>query len=171
MIHSCALVTLVASRAEAVQKGFLQDRPIGKIPEFGLRGHLPASESCVFLIPRQDFENMGRRDISKAKKASYISQRAWFFQERLLSPRIIDFGAVQTLWWCQESEDTSGHGGPRWTDGWEIPGPDEDHSSIGVVAKELACWEYPEAQLKADANAKKKRPGKTSGKIRKKVMV
>ena len=166
MIYSCALVTLVASRAEAVQKGFLQDRPIGNIPGFGLRGHLPASEPCVFLIPRQDFENMGRSDISKANKASYISQRAWCFQERLLSPRIIDFGAVQTIWWCQESEDTSAHGRPQWTDGWEKPGPDEDHSSMGIVAKELACWEYPEAQRKADTKAKKKRPGKTSGKAK-----
>ena len=165
-IYSCALVTLVASRAEAVQKGFLQDRPIGNIPGFGLRGHLPASEPCVFLIPRQDFEGMGRSDISKAKKASYISQRAWCFQERLLSPRIIDFGAVQTLWWCQESEDTSRHGRTQWSDGWDKPGPDEDHSSMGIVAKELACWEYPEAQRKADVEAKKKRAGKTSGKAR-----
>lgn len=172
MIYSCALVTLVASRAEAVQKGFLQDRLIGKIPGFGLRGYLPASEPCVFLIPRQDFENMGRSDISKAKKASYISQRAWCFQERLLSPRIIDFGAVQTLWWCQESEDASGHGRPQWTDGWEKPGPDEDHSSMGIVAKELACWEYPEAQRKADADARKKRKARESwyGKIEKQVI-
>ena len=44
-------------------------------------------------------DNFWRANISDAP----LSKRAWAFQERLLSPRILHFGATQMSWECMES--------------------------------------------------------------------
>ena len=44
-------------------------------------------------------DNFWRANISDAP----LSKRAWAFQERLLSPRILHFGAIQMSWECMES--------------------------------------------------------------------
>ena len=47
---------------------------------------------------------------------SHLSTRAWYVQERLLSPRIIYFGSQQVLWECRESRamESSPEGGAFW---------------------------------------------------------
>jgi hypothetical protein len=46
-------------------------------------------------------------------KTKPIDKRAWTFQERLLSPRTLQYGTRQLRWICQESER-----GKDYTDGW-----------------------------------------------------
>ncbi len=101
-IYGSAVFTIAASRAGSVNEGFLAPRS------------LEATNPAFTLPYRCQDETIGavtlvQLDVSPEP----IDSRGWTFQERLLSPRTIEFGTRQTRWICQESQYK-----PGFTDGW-----------------------------------------------------
>lgn len=94
-VYGNATITIGATRASAVWNGFL-----------GARSPLAAeSPDRVFALPcRLDDHDMGSVTllpfVSEGKQP--LDTRGWTFQERILSPRIIDFGTLRTQYTCQK---------------------------------------------------------------------
>jgi hypothetical protein len=87
LVYSQATVTIAASRAKAVDEGFLHDRPrirdLFPDPTFEMPIHCSKNKlDSVVLLPkiRQESEP--------------LDYRGWALQERSLSARIIDFGSL-----------------------------------------------------------------------------
>jgi hypothetical protein len=93
LIYSKAAVTIVASRARGVADGFLHDRPRmgadtpGQVFELAFRCSDNRLGSVV-LLPYIE------------SSTEPLDLRAWPLQERFLSPRIIEYGSLQTRWIC-----------------------------------------------------------------------
>jgi len=97
-VYESATMTIVASRAAAVSEGFLQHfTPYGREnPErvFMMRFHSRFSEYSkqVILAPR-----------NYQKSPDHVSKRAWAYQERLFSSRLIEYRADCVNWYCRET--------------------------------------------------------------------
>ncbi|KAH7129022.1 heterokaryon incompatibility protein-domain-containing protein, partial [Dactylonectria macrodidyma] len=102
-IYGRADVTITASRAGSVGEGFLHAR----IPD--------AANRSAFVLPCVCSNGeVGKLNlVDLATDPEPIESRGWTFQERLLSPRIVEFGSRQTRWTCQEDRYSDGI-----TDGW-----------------------------------------------------
>ena len=108
-IYRNSTLTIAASRAAAVQVGFLEERTATDFPgaafELPFRCKNPVSLGSITLIKA----TIGPEP---------LDLRAWAIQERLLSPRIIEFGTRQLRFICQHN--------PRGvTDGWRLK-PEEN---------------------------------------------
>jgi hypothetical protein len=84
-VYSQAAVTILASRAESVRDGFLHmrntyDTSIFEVPYMGGEDRM----ASVVLVPE-----LARPRNSKEP----LAFRAWALQEKLLSPRILDYGS------------------------------------------------------------------------------
>jgi hypothetical protein len=94
LIYSQATVTIVASRAKGVTEGFLHDRP--KMGE--------ETPDHIFELPFLCSDNNLGSVVLLPKvqpPTEPLDLRAWALQERFLSPRIIEYGSLQTRWICQ----------------------------------------------------------------------
>ncbi|GJC96273.1 TOL-like protein [Colletotrichum higginsianum] len=106
-VYSNATVTIAATRATAVRDGFLGPRPT--LVDEAAAGHaytLPAQMANgevgeVTLIPTRG-----------ADECEPLDERGWCFQERLLSPRVLDFLTLRTVFSCREAAVSDG-----WSDG------------------------------------------------------
>jgi hypothetical protein len=87
-IYNMAYCTLAASSAHNSTIGFLQPRP----PRRHLAINRIARAPIYVCEPIDDFD----RDV----EMSTLNSRAWVFQERCLSRRIIHFTDTQTYWEC-----------------------------------------------------------------------
>jgi hypothetical protein len=92
-VYSQAAVTILASRAESVRGGFLHmrnpyDKSIFEVPYRGSEDRM----ASIVLVPE-----LARPRNSKEP----LALRAWALQEKLLSPRILDYGSTQTRWICK----------------------------------------------------------------------
>lgn len=94
-IYSQAVVNIAASRASGAGQGFL-----------GLRDLAALGLQTRFVLPAMSFTGLN--------STAYLSQaggdpmeplegRAWVLQERILSPRVLQFGSTQTSWKCFHS--------------------------------------------------------------------
>jgi hypothetical protein len=121
-IYRGAYLTLSASSASAVTEGFLdcRDHDFGAIPELryshnaefgfleGIRGqqrksiNIAAHLDIVCVDGRRGSINI-RRIISAPLALEPVTQRAWTYQERVLSPRTLSFGKALT-WCCQRDQ-------------------------------------------------------------------
>lgn len=95
-IYSQATVTIIASRPNGVDEGFLHKRL--KMAE--------DTPSKVFELPFKCADNqLGSvvllPRVSEAREP--LNSRAWALQERFPSPRILEYGSIQTRWICQET--------------------------------------------------------------------
>ncbi|KAN0099529.1 hypothetical protein V8E51_013304 [Hyaloscypha variabilis] len=96
-VYGNATVTIAASRASGVEEGFLQERPI-----IGLE-----NPDAVFVLPYRSRDGqLGStvivpRPMVPPIGVQPLDLRAWALQERLLSPRVLDFGRHQTSWFYQ----------------------------------------------------------------------
>ncbi|KAK1756693.1 heterokaryon incompatibility protein-domain-containing protein [Echria macrotheca] len=106
-IYRNAHVTLKASRAKSSADGFLTDRPETDRPhlcfKLSHRGSKHKLGSVVLLS--QDEERIDEP----------LDTRAWALQERILSPRVLDFATRHVGWICR------GTSMDKWsssTDGW-----------------------------------------------------
>ncbi|PMD39220.1 HET-domain-containing protein, partial [Hyaloscypha variabilis F] len=102
-IYSQARVTISASRAVSVREGFLHDRaplkstmrsPILEYPYRCPNGEV----TLVSLIHEAAIPDV------QEKSWEPLSRRGWALQERLLSPRIIEYGSFQTRWICSHND-------------------------------------------------------------------
>lgn len=109
-IYSHAYVTLSASTAANVHEGFLHERqprtrsdiwPF-KYPRLTVPFHLPNAEEVAGTVILQE----GDGEITFSKDP--IMYRSWTFQERLLSRRIIVFGAHELYWQCNGAQRQCG---------------------------------------------------------------
>lgn len=93
-VYQNATITISATRAKAVWDGFLAPRaPLGS--------HLP---DRVFSLPCQrESEKVGNIILvpSTFEGLDPLDARGWTFQERVLSPRVLDFGTLRTQYTCQ----------------------------------------------------------------------
>jgi len=96
LIYSQATVTIVASRPKGVTEGFLHERP-------RIRKETP---DHIFELPFRCSDNSLGAVVLLRKiqpPTEPLDLRAWALQERFLSPRIVEYGSLQTRWICQAS--------------------------------------------------------------------
>ncbi|KAM0714042.1 hypothetical protein Q7P37_011006 [Cladosporium fusiforme] len=95
-VYAKAAVTISGPAATSPEDSLLHTRPTGTTCRFQHKNHVltanlsPIEPSSYSSIPKQE--------------PSTLSQRAWVFQERLLSPRTIYFGTQQVYWECRTAE-------------------------------------------------------------------
>lgn len=105
-VYANATITIAATRARAVWEGFLADRTALGVCSSGKVFSLPCQFTgkelgTVTLVPFT-FENTDPLDT-----------RGWTFQERVLSPRVLDFGSLRSQYTCQKAV-----GAYTPSDGW-----------------------------------------------------
>ena len=118
LIYSQATVTIVASRAKGVTEGFLHDR--------SRMGEETADQ--VFELPYRCSDNkLGSVVLLPNIQWSTepLDLRAWPLQERFLSPRIVEYGSLQTRWICQTSDRSSHIDGFKDTSVYNHERPDD----------------------------------------------
>jgi hypothetical protein len=98
-IYGNSSVTIIASRASHVGEGFLQDRDVTSI-------HAGSSE----VQYRGPDDTLGSIVLCREldKRDEPIDKRAWTLQERLLSPRILEYGTYQVNWICPTATHDDG---------------------------------------------------------------
>ncbi|UPK97207.1 hypothetical protein LCI18_008142 [Fusarium solani-melongenae] len=104
-VYENAEVTIAASRSERVHEGFLKDL----IP-YGCN-----KQDWVFKMHYRDLEGQVSPIVIAPKlfrpPVDYLSKRAWAFQERLLSRRILEYSAACVHWTCQSHNNCDRRGG------------------------------------------------------------
>ncbi len=93
-IFDSAEITLVAARSRESTLGFLEHRPISTIESYRMEYDPPEAPSgtrseCYISLPR-------------SRKYGPLLERAWCFQERILSRRSLVYAADQISLQCQE---------------------------------------------------------------------
>ena len=104
-VYGQAFITLSASSASGVNEGFLHKRDIAmRFPPFSLRYRCKdGAEGRMLFQP----ELYPERDP--------VNRRGWTLQERVLSPRLIDFSSLQVQWRCQTTKSCdSGYPPSEW---------------------------------------------------------
>jgi hypothetical protein len=165
-IYQRAWVTISASTAEAVNEGFMQDRgyetlgssvPIS-LPYLSTDG---ISTGAIILAEIQP-DHISERVV---QDKSPIHRRAWTYQERRLSPRVLDFNERNLTFLCRTGKYSEGDGPTLWScpgdDSWQqqqrnIPcSQDQDqpvpawHAIVeDYIKRELT---FPDDRLKAIA--------------------
>ena len=92
-IHRNSFLTVAATGATNPSMGCFRDRNPSLVEPIRYRASNEAEEYITI------FEEIR---LEKAIHSSPLSKRAWAFQERLLSPRVLHFGENQMLWECNE---------------------------------------------------------------------
>ncbi|KAK3401883.1 heterokaryon incompatibility protein-domain-containing protein, partial [Sordaria brevicollis] len=106
-IYSQSAITIVASRADSSEDGFLHPRldsseieALGETCRLAYRSEKGETGSVILHLRPQ-----------KAPLRDPLHERGWAYQEFLLPPRIIDYGRMQTTYNCRECESTITDGG------------------------------------------------------------
>lgn len=132
-IYANATVTIVASRAKSVNEGFLMERLPFKdtaSPGFLLPGIEPVDMSQggdidlkrLLVFPVADLVGYTSPDplLPEAEASGIppnpLTSRAWTFQERALSPRVVDFGLYGTTYFARNPKTGQGIFA---SDGWK----------------------------------------------------
>jgi hypothetical protein len=136
-IYSHSTLTLIASNASSVSKGFLGDRVDGRISGFNLSFRVNDRINRVLLLPEDDIQNFAYAARGSDLDDEPLSRRAWAFQERILSTRILDFRTFHTIYSCQHQEVDPVRR-QMWTDGLESPTMYSGLTSSNILAKALA---------------------------------
>lgn len=92
-VYANAKVTISASRAIHVEEGYLHPRTVSHKPDF-------CFELPYRLPSNGELGSMVLFDQASELYDNVLQSRAWAFQERLLSPRILDFSGSQMRWIC-----------------------------------------------------------------------
>lgn len=95
-IYGNAYVTICAASAKSCHEGFLHDRANRFIMELEMRYACPdGSIGNIRLSQNEPEEQILDREFDDA-----IDARGWAFQERILSPRLLEYGTKQMRWHC-----------------------------------------------------------------------
>lgn len=92
-IYRNSFLTVAATAASDPSRGCFRDRDPLLVAPIKYRVSLE-TQKYQTIFNRHDWE--------LAMDSSPLSKRAWAFQERLLSPRVLHFGENQMLWECNE---------------------------------------------------------------------
>lgn len=119
LIYKYAEITISASSALAVSKGFLQERTWQPI-------------STPFTLPLQTPDSKtGTVQITDYNSYDFESQdpvhsRAWVFQEQILSARVVDFSSMMARWHCATRS--------RNDAGWPEPEPEVGNGIMSMFS-------------------------------------
>lgn len=91
-VYSHGVCMLSSSRASSSEEGFLQDHKTDDVH------HNPVVLRVTCSDGRPGQINLSNRGSEYRYLKEPIHTRAWCYQERILSPRIIDFGHTQLQW-------------------------------------------------------------------------
>ena len=118
LIYQRAWVTISASTAACVSDGFLQNRCYSHWVGF-------RNDRVPISLPYLADDGVGTGKIvfvhasdACSSKAEPINERAWTYQERRLSPRVLDFRSKQVVLWCYTNKRCQGDGS---TISWNVP--------------------------------------------------
>lgn len=116
-IYIHATITITASRASGSREGFLGKRPsLGyEAPYKGIQlGYRceNGTQGSIVIIPSAMSGNLG--PYPDFDPAEPLDGRAWAFQEKILSSRILDFGTFKTQWICGEKKTSQTKMGGRF---------------------------------------------------------
>jgi hypothetical protein len=119
-IYSQAYLTLAATRSNNSNEGFYASPgpSFGKVFTFSTtddtqyKMYVRESKDSSTIPHINDFEMQWRSD-----GRFPLLQRAWAFQERILSPRVVHFGPNELLWECIELKTCQCH---KWP-GYDVP--------------------------------------------------
>jgi Heterokaryon incompatibility protein (HET) len=104
-IYNNAYFTIIAASASSASQGFLGERTA------------PHSGTLAFDLPYlcPDGQQGSVTLFQLEPLSDPIDTRAWTLQERLLSPRAVEFSHHQVRWVCLQAA-----GRPGWSDGWRV---------------------------------------------------
>lgn len=106
-VYSNAEVTIAATMATDAYTGFLKPRPQLRRPECEILLETENGPLGKLRILQSRDVKRPEPDSAKSDPAPLMS-RAWAFQERLLSRRILHFGYRRMVWECKVSKITEG---------------------------------------------------------------
>lgn len=122
-VYLNATVVIGASRSRAVRDGFLGPRIS---PEQNYSG--------TEVVIRMRFRQLGGKEGSMVlvpftnSQFEPIDARAWTYQERLLSLRFLEYGSVQTQWFCSGISEKE-----AWVDGLDRPTLSMERGNVGLM--------------------------------------
>lgn len=156
-IYSKAALTIVASRAQRAEDGFLQDRDMSSMPNLVLMAKLPFHDSSPFHL-HGSFLASPDSEVRKNQDSVYIAHwwpdddrepldfRGWTLQERYLSSRILEYSTMQVSFRCSSSNSDQ----DTCTDGWHVAAstgrPLLNTLNFQRLLKEHNPMEYEEAK-------------------------
>ena len=100
--EKCAL-TIAGPAADDCYSGILHPRQRPSVPSCAFPDDLGSTDATSDLVIGESM--LGRVSSSAPKQdGSLLATRAWAFQERILSPRVLFFGSKQLYWECTTTE-------------------------------------------------------------------
>lgn len=103
-VYSNAHITLAALHANDSHGGLFSRRPPGSLFSLITAGFLGKRYQVQAYIPpneRRDIQSkLGIRETAVTSRSYPLLNRAWVFQERLVSPRMLFFGQEELIWEC-----------------------------------------------------------------------
>jgi hypothetical protein len=93
-IYKEGICTITASRASNSKEGFMQDHEVEVIHQ------KPIRINVVCPNGQPGHVNLGPRGAEYRGAPDPIDKRAWCFQKRVLSMRVLEFGYTQVRWTC-----------------------------------------------------------------------
>ncbi|KAK4901762.1 hypothetical protein LTR27_001534 [Elasticomyces elasticus] len=144
-IYVNATVTIIASRAQTAWDGFLGDRP----PLGARKPH------AVFRLPCEAPNGLRSEIVlvgEEYEAVEPVEERGWTYQERVVSPRTLEFGTKRTFWSCSTLDNSS----IAPSDGWSSETPHDmdryrrvDRSTLAV----MTAGGYTQSETPAMAQA------------------
>lgn len=94
-IYGGAAVNIVAGHSDGPESGLFHARDSHLIESFTVRAEWDDE-------PVKDYVVWNETEFESDYTSAPLTQRGWVFQERLLAPRILQFGKMQVYWRCSE---------------------------------------------------------------------
>jgi Heterokaryon incompatibility protein (HET) len=143
-IYENAAVTIASTRTKGVSESFLSRR----VNFHGLS--IDDDEIFGFHYRCRDGQR-GRIFLMHAYRPNrdqdMLDTRGWSFQERLLSPRVVDYRTEQTKWMCRTS-----HGQTGFTDGWfDRRSAYRDHELLMSSQETIRSSDLPSSRIVRNA--------------------
>lgn len=101
-VYSKAAVTIAAAGAKDAFEGFLNARTTSPFSEMVYLQNSDEGDDVAILAITPEIEPYRRNSMQLTETPPVLANRAWAFQERFLSPRVLYFGNEQMYFECNE---------------------------------------------------------------------
>jgi hypothetical protein len=96
-VYGCSACTIVAAKSKSGAGGCFAERNPFRVRPCQISNPFSKDSGISFCIRSQYLSEIYKREVVDAS----WYERAWVFQERVLSPRLLIFGKSQIMWACQ----------------------------------------------------------------------